>query len=67
MTSDLKKMLMGNKKLILPGDEEVRFTIGRNPHGNIVLDFGKETQCLVLTPESALQLAAIIEREARKQ
>lgn len=66
MTSDFKKMLLNNKKLILPSDEEVRFTVGRNPHGNIVLDFGKEVQCLVLTPDSALQLAAIIEREARK-
>lgn len=65
MTSDLKKMLLNNK-LILPGDEEIRFTIGRNPHGNIVLDFGKDVKCLVMEPEGALQLAALIEREARK-
>lgn len=66
MTSDLKKMLLNNKKLFLPGNEEVRFTIGRNPHGNIIVDFGRDVKCIVLTPESARQLAAIIEREARK-
>lgn len=66
MSNDLKKMLLGNKKLIIPSDEMVHFTIGRNPHGNIVLDFGKDLKCLVLTPEGALQLAALIEREARK-
>lgn len=65
MTSDLKKMLLNNK-LILPADETVRFTIGRNPQGNVVLDFGKETQCLVLTPESTRELAAILLREVNK-
>lgn len=54
MTSDLKKTLLNNK-LFLPGDEEVRFTVGRNPHGNIIVDFGRDVKCIVLTPESALQ------------
>lgn len=64
--NDLKKMLLNNKKLVLPGDETVRFTIGRNPQGNVVLDFGRETQCLVLTPESTRELAQILLREVNK-
>lgn len=64
--NDLKKMLLNSKKLILPTDEMVHFIVGRNPQGNVVVDFGKEVQCLVLTPESTRELAQILLREVNK-
>jgi hypothetical protein len=52
---------------ISPSDEgEIQIAVGVDPHGVVVIDFGKPVAWLAMTPDGAMQLGLVlIERASR--